>query len=315
MATFKQLVTTSSQQDCTSSNIHDLVWSFSSAAYLSSDLPQNHLPIVTTFWDAKGDKQQLQSFGFDFDKYIWRSFDIQPMIKHQRPRGKVASKGPTGQYKLIEAFEEFGRGMTTQKRLLERYPDGMARLDNDDVQHCAVTDATSTVKLTGELLEDIAQVDEVRSIEEGTPPKTAWPTNGPNIRILSLDTCCLPEDTHRPRGYKYPTFMSELGIAFIDTDTIRAHPEDWHEFITKGHAIIAEHWNHHPHRRCQDSMGIDNTLPVYPRFSAACGPSGCLQEERTFVVDGTSHTVTMSPDSEIVPQAQLLDWLTAKIPQ
>jgi hypothetical protein len=39
------------------------------------------------------------------------------------------------------------------------------------------------------------------------------------------ESCCLPEDMNRPRGHKYPTFLSELGVAFIDTDKIREHPE------------------------------------------------------------------------------------------
>jgi hypothetical protein len=40
------------------------------------------------------------------------------MAKYLRPNGKVATKGFHGQYKLIEASEEFGLRMTSQKNLL-----------------------------------------------------------------------------------------------------------------------------------------------------------------------------------------------------
>jgi hypothetical protein len=106
-----------------------------------------------------------------------------------------------------------------------------------------------------------------------------------------------------------------LGIAFIDTDTTRAHPLDWQDHITTAHAIIAEHWNHHPHRRAQVNMGIDDREPFYPRFNASLGPSGSLQERRTFAVDSESYMATISPDSEIISQDLCLDWLLAKIHQ
>jgi hypothetical protein len=129
------------------------------------------------------------------------------------------------------------------------------------------------------------------------------------------ESCCLPEDMNRPRGHKYPTFLSELGVAFIDTDKIREHPEDWHNHITTAHAIVAEHWDHHPHRGCQNKMGIDDRSPFYPRFSACSGPSGSRQEDRTFEVDGETYTATMSPDTEIISQDRCLEWLLAKIHQ
>jgi hypothetical protein len=40
------------------------------------------------------------------------------MAKYLRPNGKVATKGFHGQYKLIEALEEFGLRMTSQRNLL-----------------------------------------------------------------------------------------------------------------------------------------------------------------------------------------------------
>jgi hypothetical protein len=52
-------------------------------------------------------------------EYIfWRWYDIQPMAKYLRPNGKVAVKGLNGQYKLIEASEEFGLRITSQRNLL-----------------------------------------------------------------------------------------------------------------------------------------------------------------------------------------------------
>jgi isopentenyldiphosphate isomerase len=118
-----------------------------------------------------------------------------------------------------------------------------------------------------------------------------------------------------PRGHKYSTFLSELGVAFIDTDTIRDHPNCWQEYITTSHAIVAEHWDHHPHRRCQDKMGIDDRLPFYPRFDTSAKPSGSLQEVRTFAVDGEFCTASMSPDSEIISRDQCGEWLLNKVCQ
>ena len=120
---------------------------------------------------------------------------------------------------------------------------------------------------------------------------------------------------NRPRGSKYPTFMSELGVAFIDTDTIRTYPDGWQDFITTAHAIVAEHWDHHPHRGCQEKMGIDDKLPFYPRFNASTGPSGSLQEQRTFTVNGECFTASLSPDTEIVSRDNCLQWLLNKIHQ
>lgn len=120
---------------------------------------------------------------------------------------------------------------------------------------------------------------------------------------------------NRPRGYKYPTFMSELGVAFIDTDTIRAHPAGWQDYITTAHAIVAEHWDHHPHRHSQENMGIDNMIPFYPRFNASAGLSGSLQEQRTFTIDGECFTASISPDSEIIPREGCLEWILNKVHQ
>lgn len=120
---------------------------------------------------------------------------------------------------------------------------------------------------------------------------------------------------NRPRGYKYPTFMSELGVVFIDTDIMRAHPAGWQDYITTAHAIIVEHWDHHPHRRCQENMGIDDRLSFYPRFNACSGPSGSSQELRTFTIDGECFTACMSPDTKIISRDSCLQWLLSKIHQ
>jgi hypothetical protein len=257
------------------------------------------------------------------------------MAKDLRPKGKVAGKeGLNPQYKLREASEEFHIPMTSQNDLLANHSGYIARTDRDPVQHCAVDDASNTVRLTGLLIEEFAAVDVLSSLEEASAPETVWPPEGPNTRILSIDTyvtalslstntdwyvyresCCLPEHANSPRGQKHPSLLSELGIAFIDTDTIRAYPLDWQERITTSHAIITEHWNYHPNRRAQDNMGIDDREPFYPRFNASSGPSGSLQEQKTFIEDGESYTVTMSPDSEIISQDRCLEWLLAKVQQ
>jgi hypothetical protein len=72
--------------------------------------------------------------------------------------------------------------------LLDQYADGEARKERYPVQHCAMEDAVNTVKLTGLLMEDLASIDFVSSIYEGLPPKTVWPPDGFNTRILSIDT-------------------------------------------------------------------------------------------------------------------------------
>jgi hypothetical protein len=78
---------------------------------------------VITLWAANGDKAELQRLGFDFDDVIWRSFDIQPMAKHLRPKDSVAGKeGSNPQYKLMEASEEFSLRMTSQSNLLSSHP-------------------------------------------------------------------------------------------------------------------------------------------------------------------------------------------------
>jgi hypothetical protein len=61
--------------------------------------------------------------------------------------------------------------MTSQKMLLNRYADGEARTERYPVQHCAVEDAVNTVKLTGLLMEDLASIDFVLGICEGSPPR------------------------------------------------------------------------------------------------------------------------------------------------
>jgi hypothetical protein len=172
----------------TSSNIYELARFVSPAAFYAIDYPLKSIPLVVTFWAANGDKAELQKLGFDFDQIIWRSFDVQPMAKCLRPYGKVASKGHNGQYRLIEASEEFGLCMTSQKMLLDQYADGEARTERYPVQHCAVEDAVNAVKLTGLLMEDLASIDCVSSICDGFPPRTVWPSDGLNTRILSIDT-------------------------------------------------------------------------------------------------------------------------------
>lgn len=125
----------------------------------------------------------------------------------------------------------------------------------------------------------------------------------------------MPEDMNPVRGYKYAQYMSELGGAFIDTDTIRAHPDDWQNHITTFHAVVAEHWDHHPNLRCQESMKIDHTQAYYPRDNASSGPSGCLQQLKTFLVNDKEFSALMSPDSEIIAHDHCLSWLLEKIDQ
>jgi hypothetical protein len=176
-------------QKTTSSDIRDLARSVSASAPQAPDYPPRSTPLVVTLWAANGDKAELQKLGFDFDNVIWRSFDIQPMTKHLRPKGKVAGKeGLNPQYKLIEASEEFNLGMTTQNNLLASYTEGIPRADRDPVQHCAVDDAFNTVRLTGLLLEDFADVDALSSLEDASLSEAVWPPEGQNTRILSIDT-------------------------------------------------------------------------------------------------------------------------------
>jgi len=181
-------MTTPKEERPTSSSIHDLARSLSPAAFYASDYPLRTTPLVITFWNAHGDKAELQKLGFGFDDLVWRSFDIQPMAKYLRPYGKVASKGYNGQYKLVEASEEFGLSMTSQMKLLTCYPNGEPRTDRHPLQHCAVEDAVNTLMLTGSLMEELARLDHSSSIQTGGPPKTVWPPDGLNIRLLSIDT-------------------------------------------------------------------------------------------------------------------------------
>lgn len=172
----------------TSSWVHDLSSAVSSVASSRPYRSQGRIPCIATFFNAHGDREALQTLGFDCDAVFSKSFDVQPMAKQLRPKGKVAGKGTGGQYKLIEASEEFGLRMTTQRELQARYPGDTPRDDRVPVQHCAVDDATSTVLLTVKLLEDAAEVHGLNSLEETGPPKSVWPPNGPNIRIVSIDT-------------------------------------------------------------------------------------------------------------------------------
>ncbi|THX38000.1 hypothetical protein D6D10_05437 [Aureobasidium pullulans] len=301
----------------TSSCVHDLSSAVSSKASSRPYRLQDRIPCIATFFNAHGDREALVSLGLDCDAVFSKTFDVQPMAKQLRPKGKVAGKGTGGQYKLIEASEEFGLRMTTQRELQARYPGDTPRDDRVPVQHCAVDDATSTVLLTVKLLEDAAEVHGLNSLEETGPPKSVWPPNGPNIRIVSIDTesCVMPEDMNPVRGYKYAQYISELGGAFIDTDTIRAHPDDWQHHITTFHAVVAEHWDHHPNLRCQESMKIDHTQAYYPRDNASSGPSGCLQQLKTFLVNGKKFAALMSPDSEIIAHDHCSSWLLEKIDQ
>ncbi|THY86705.1 hypothetical protein D6C95_07516 [Aureobasidium pullulans] len=104
----------------------------------------------------------------------------------------------------------------------------LCRTAQSTVQHCAVDDATNTVLLTVQLLKDAAEVHGLRSLEETSPPKSEWPPNGHNMRIVSIDieSCVVPNDMTPLRDYKYAQYMSELGGAFIGIDTICAHHHD-----------------------------------------------------------------------------------------
>ncbi|THW35583.1 hypothetical protein D6D25_05179 [Aureobasidium pullulans] len=99
----------------------------------------------------------------------------------------------------------------------------LRRTTQSTIQLCAVDDATSTVLLT-----DAAEVHGLKSLEETSPPKSEWPPNGHNMRIVSIDTesRVVPKDMTPLRGYKYAQYMIELGVAFIDVDTICAHHHD-----------------------------------------------------------------------------------------
>ncbi|THZ54916.1 hypothetical protein D6C86_09065 [Aureobasidium pullulans] len=278
----------------TSSCVHDLSSAVSSKASSRPYRLQDRIPCIATFFTAHGDREALVSLGLDCDAVFSKTFDVQPMAKQLRPKGKVAGKGTGGQYKLIEASEEFGLRMTTQRELQARYPGDTPRDDRD-----------------------AAEVHGLNSLEETGPPKSVWPPNGPNIRIVSIDTesCVMPEDMNPVRGYKYAQYISELGGAFIDTDTIRAHPDDWQHHITTFHAVIAEHWDHHPNLRCQESMKIDHTQAYYPRDNASSGPSRCLQQLKTFLVNGKEFSALMPPDSEIIAHDHCSSWLLEKIDQ
>ncbi|THX09130.1 hypothetical protein D6D13_06180 [Aureobasidium pullulans] len=107
------------------------------------------------------------------------------------------------------------------------YRDGYL-VDQSTIQHCAVDDATNTVLLTVQLLKDAAEVHGLKNLEETSPPKSEWPPNGHNMRIVSIDTesCVVSRDMTPLIGYKYAQYMSELGGAFIDIDTICAHHQD-----------------------------------------------------------------------------------------
>jgi len=186
--TSKVNMTTPKEEKSTSSSIHDLARALSAAAFYARDYPLQTTPLVITFWNAHGDKAESQKLGFEFDDLVWRSFDIQPMAKYLRPYGKVASKGYNGQYKLVGASEEFGLSMTSQMKLLTWYPNGHQRTDRHPVQHCAVEDAVNTLMLTGSLMEELARLDHLSSIQTGAPPQTVWPPDGLNIRLISIDT-------------------------------------------------------------------------------------------------------------------------------
>ncbi|THX12412.1 hypothetical protein D6D13_04418, partial [Aureobasidium pullulans] len=183
------------------------------------DFPRDHTPTILSLWAASGDEQRMKNAGIDMAQTFWRMVDIQPIARQLRPNGVLASK-PAGSYhKLIEASREFGLRMTTQSEL-DQVAVGagqhFVRTESFPVQHNAQDDAFNTVKLT------------VIMIKEDSP---VWPPKGPNVRIFAVDL-------HPVRGSKYPHYISEWGFAYIDTDTIRAHPDDWHLYITTGHAVV-----------------------------------------------------------------------------
>ncbi|THW33849.1 hypothetical protein D6D22_08910 [Aureobasidium pullulans] len=95
----------------------------------------------------------------------------------------------------------------------------LRRTTQSTIQLCAVDDATSTVLLT-----DAAEVHGLKSLEETSPPKSEWPPNGHNMRIVSIDTesCVVPKDMTPLRGYKYAQDMSELVIEHLDKKALVA---------------------------------------------------------------------------------------------
>lgn len=118
------------------------------------------------------------------------------------------------------------------------------------------------------------------------------------------------------RGSKYPHYISEWGFAYIDTDTIRAHPDDWHLYITTGHAVVHEHYDHHPDFPTCRNMNInDGRRASYPRNNTSSGPSGTKKELRIFDEQGTRLEVYMSPDTEIIRKRACCAWLLRNIPK
>ncbi|THX46194.1 hypothetical protein D6D08_10305 [Aureobasidium pullulans] len=270
------------------------------------DFPRDHTPTILSLWAASGDEQRMKNAGIDMAQTFWRMVDIQPIARQLRPNGVLASK-PAGSYhKLIEASREFGLRMTTQSEL-DQVAVGagqhFVRTESFPVQHNAQDDAFNTVKLT------------VIMIKEGSP---VWPPKGPNVRIFAVDFegCVYPIHRHPVRGSKYPHYISEWGFAYIDTDTIRAHPDDWHLYITTGHAVVHEHYDHHPDFPTCRNMNInDGRRASYPRNNTSSGPSGTKKELRIFDEQGTRLEVYMSPDTEIIRKRACCAWLLRNIPK
>ncbi|THV65290.1 hypothetical protein D6C99_08950 [Aureobasidium pullulans] len=126
-------------------------------------------------------------------------------------------------------------------------------------------------------------------IKEGSP---VWPPKGPNVRIFAVDFegCVYPIHRCPVRGSKYPHYISEWGFAYIDTDTIPAHPDDWHLYITTGHAVVHEHYDHHPDFPTCRNMNInDGRRASYPRNNTTSGPSGTKKGLRIFDEHGSAN--------------------------
>ncbi|THX25508.1 hypothetical protein D6D11_10380 [Aureobasidium pullulans] len=86
---------------------------------------------------------------------------------------------------------------------------------------------------------DAAEVHGLKSLEETSPPKSEWPPNGHNMRIVSIDTesCVVPKDMTPLRGYKYAQDMSELEELILHGETHDPEPTYQYYFHEAGYVM------------------------------------------------------------------------------
>jgi hypothetical protein len=111
--------------------------------------------------------------------------DIAPSIALKDVLEREVVQVGTSDYETSQQVASASASMT---KLLGSYPKGIPRIDRDSLQHCAIDDAVNTVRLTGSLLENLAGIDLESSFQKGFPPRTVWPPDGFNIRLMSIDT-------------------------------------------------------------------------------------------------------------------------------